>query len=178
IGTGILATAFKRDAIAEGEDAYAALVSSTTTSNRRAADVARAFDVHAATDVTGYGLLGHLLEMIGASQTAHADSSPSDVDVELDASSVPLLEGARALTEKGFAPGGSTANLAFAAPSIAFDCVDEVTRVVLADAQTSGGVLLALPPHDASAFVERFGAPAAIVGRVVSGAGRVRVTSR
>ncbi|MGZ5969220.1 MAG: selenide, water dikinase SelD, partial [Polyangiales bacterium] len=137
IGTGILATAFKRDAIAEGEDAYAALVSSTTTSNRRAADVARAFDVHAATDVTGYGLLGHLLEMIGASQTAHADSSPSDVDVELDASSVPLLEGARALTEKGFVPGGSTANLAFAAPSIAFDGVDEVTRVLLADAQTS-----------------------------------------
>jgi selenide,water dikinase len=131
--------------------------------------------VHAATDVTGYGLLGHLLEMIGASQTAHADSSPSDVDVEIHASAVPLLEGARAFAEKGFVPGGSSANLAFAAPSIAFEGVDELGRVLLADAQTSGGLLLAFPPSDAARFVERFGAPAAIVGRVHPGTGRVRV---
>jgi selenide,water dikinase len=175
LGTGILATAFKRDAIASGDEAYEALVSSTTTSNRRAAETARELDVHAATDVTGYGLLGHLLEMIGASQTAHADSAPSDVDVVIDASSVPLLPSARTLAEKGFVPGGSTANLAFAAPSIAFEGVDDIAKVLLADAQTSGGLLLALPENEARSFVDRFGAPAAVIGHVRSGAGRIRV---
>jgi selenide,water dikinase len=88
-----------------------------------------------------------------------------------------LLEGARALADKGHVPGGSTANLSFAAPSLTFDGVDDVTRLLLADAQTSGGLLLAIPRADAEAFVARYGAPAAIIGEVVSGDGRVRVTS-
>ncbi len=166
IGTGVLATAFKRDALRDDAPAYAAMLASMTTTNRRAAEVARSLAVHAATDVTGYGLLGHLLEMLG-------DLS---VDAELSAASVPLLPDARRLAGEGLVPGGSRANLAFAEPRCDFDpSLDEITSLLLADAQTSGGLLLAMPAEDAERFVSTFGAPAAIVGTIRPGTGRVLV---
>lgn len=166
IGTGVLATGFKRSVFGESDDAYATMVESMGTSNGRAAEVARSLDVHGATDVTGYGLLGHLLEMLGA----------LDLDAELSADAVPLLPRARELAEQGTVPGGSTANLAFVAPRVDFaESVPEVLRKLLADAQTSGGLLLAMSPEDARTFVTRFGAPSAIVGSVQPGSGRVRV---
>lgn len=163
LGTGILATAFKRDALDAAS--YEAMVSSMTTSNRRAADLARPREVHAATDVTGYGLLGHLLEMLGA----------NDTDATLDAALVPLLASARALAEQGFVPGGSAANLTFVTPRVDF-AVDELTQRLLADAQTSGGLLLAMPRADAESYVAEHGAPAAIIGSIAAGSGRVRVS--
>ncbi len=162
IGTGVLATAFKRDALAP--EAYEAMVASMSESNRRAADLARALEVHAATDVTGYGLLGHLLEMLGG----------NDVDATLEAAAVPLLPNVRALIEGGFVPGGSGANLAFVAPRVDFT-VDDTTQKLLADAQTSGGLLLAMPRLIAEGYVAAYGLPAAIIGSIASGSGRIRV---
>lgn len=170
LGTGVIATARKRDAIDEQHEALLAAIASMVTTNRRAADHARPFEVHAATDVTGFGLLGHLLEMLATPEGA------SDVDVELDAHEVPLLPHAHALAASGQVPGGSKANLEFVAPRVQFaDGVDEATRLLLADAQTSGGLLFALPAAEAQRLVTAIGAPCAIVGRVRAGEGRVRV---
>ncbi len=169
LGTGILATAFKRDAFGETDERYQAMVGSMTTSNRRAAALARPLAVHGATDVTGYGLLGHLLETL-------ADGA---LDAELDADAVRVLPGVRALIEGGFVPGGTAANLAFVAPKVRFSAeVDATTQKILADAQTSGGLLLALPPADAERFVAEFGEPSAVVGRLVPGSGMVAVGRR
>jgi len=166
LGTGIVATAFKRDAVSIDDEPYRAAVASMTTSNRRAMEIATPLDVHSATDITGYGLLGHLLEMLGA----------LDLDAELSSANIPILPGARSFAEKGMVPGGSTANLSFAAPRCAFDDgVDAITRTLLADAQTSGGLLIALPPTDAENFVRSFGAPSAIIGSIANGSGRVIV---
>jgi selenide,water dikinase len=174
LGTGVIATARKRDAIDEQHEALVAAIASMVTTNRRAADHARPFDVHAATDVTGFGLLGHLLEML--TSPASPTAPDGDVDVELDARAVPLLPHAHALATSGQVPGGSKANLDFVAPRVRFDdAVDDATRLLLADAQTSGGLLFALPPDDARRLVAVLGAPCAIVGRVCAGDGRVRV---
>jgi selenide, water dikinase len=161
IGTGILATAFKRDALSP--EGYEAMVTSMSTSNRRAAELARGLEVHAATDVTGYGVLGHLLEMLGA----------NDVDVELHVDKIALLPHVHELIAKGFVPGGSTANLAFVKDRVEFT-VEEPMQILLADAQTSGGLLIAMPRDVAEAYVAAFGPPAAIVGTVRAGSGRVR----
>ncbi len=167
LGTGILATAYKRDAIDASDPAYLAMVGSMTTSNRRAAEQARSFEVHGATDITGYGLLGHLCEMLG----------DTTLDASIDARAVHLLPRARELVEGGFVPGGSVENLSFVAPRVDFaDAVDGTLRTLLADAQTSGGLLLCMPPADADRFVAGFGEPAAVVGALVSGTGRVRVS--
>lgn len=159
LGTGILATAFKRDTLAPAT--YDAMVASMTTSNRRAAELARAREVHAATDVTGYGLLGHLLEMLGG----------NDVDVTLRSDSIPVLPDVQPWIDRGFVPGGSEANLKFVA-----DRVDgALPGIILADAQTSGGLLLAMPRSEAQRYVAAYGAPATIIGEVTAGSGRVRV---
>lgn len=161
LGTGIIATAIKREGATAQE--VEAAVSSMTTLNAAAAEAAREAGVRAATDVTGFGLLGHLTQMLKASNCA----------AELDAASVPLLPGARALAERGFVPGGTKRNLA-AAANVSFEGgVDETTRILLADAQTSGGLLLAVNPDAADQLVAdllRGGAPtAATVGTVVAG---------
>jgi selenide,water dikinase len=165
LGTGVLATAFKRDAIRVGDEPYEAMVASMSTSNRRAAELAHNLEIHAATDVTGYGLLGHLLEMLG-------DQS---VDVELAASAVQLLPGARAFVDKGMLPGGSAANLEFVKERVEFGSTAESLAKLLADAQTSGGLLLAMPRDLAAGYVAAYGPPSSVIGHVVPGTGRVRV---
>ncbi len=168
LGTGVLATAFKKSAFKEGDAPYEEMVTSMSTSNRRASELAHALEIHAATDVTGYGLLGHLLEMLGG----------REVDAELDASAVPLLTGAHAFAEKGMVPGGSAANLAFVAERVDFaNDVEEPIRELLADAQTSGGLLLAMPREIAAGYAAAYGAPSAVIGTVAAGTGRVRVTA-
>ncbi len=166
LGTGILATAYKRDAIAADHPAFVAATTSMSTSNRRAADAARPLDVHAATDVTGYGLLGHLLEMLGG----------LDVDAVLDAAAPAFLPHVRALALAGNVPGGSTANLEFVGPRCTFeDEVDATSRLLLADAQTSGGLLIALSPADAERYLRAYGEPARVIGNIAAGSGRVSI---
>ena len=144
IGTGILTTARRSDRI--GEDALREAIASMLVLNRAAADALVAVDVHAATDVTGYGLLGHLREMLGS---AHLGAA-------IDARSIPLFAGALELARAGIAPGGTRDNLAQAldAGTLFDPGVEEAMRLLLADAQTSGGLLLAIAASDAQRYCD------------------------
>ena len=159
IGTGVVATAHKRGAAAP--DVLAATVDSMTTLNAAASEAALAAGVVAATDVTGFSLLGHLHRMLRASGAAAVVS----------AAAVPLLPGARELTAAGYVSGGTRNNMAYLEPwvSISADVPDDVA-VLLRDAQTSGGLLLATSSPDAlTAELSRRGTLAAVVGQVVAG---------
>jgi selenide,water dikinase len=160
VGTGVVATAHKRGAAAP--DVLAAAVASMTTLNAAASEAGRAAGVTAATDVTGFSLLGHLHRMLRASGASAAVS----------AAAVPLLPGARELTAAGYVSGGTRHNMAYLEPwvSIAPEVPDEVA-VLLRDAQTSGGLLLASPSPDALvAELARRGTLAAVIGQVTAGA--------
>jgi selenide,water dikinase len=169
LGTGVVSTAVKRG-VAPAE-VYAEAVRSMTTLNRAACDAMRAVGshVHAATDVTGYGLLGHLHEMTDGSR----------VGAVIQANAVPMLLGARTLAAQGVIAGGSKANLALAETFTDFGPrVDEVTRTLLADAQTSGGLLMAVDAKGAFALADALkskGTLAAEIGEIVTGAGRIEV---
>ena len=167
IGTGVVATAHKRGAAPA--DVLAAAVASMTTLNAAASEAALAAGVTAATDVTGFSLLGHLHRMLRASGAAAVVS----------ASAVPLLPGALDLTEAGYVSGGTRNNMAYLEPWVSIPAsVPEPVAVLLRDAQTSGGLLLATPSPDAMmAELAARGAPAAVVGRVTAGEpGRIEVT--
>jgi selenide,water dikinase len=172
IGTGILSTALKRDALLETGMAEAVRV--MTTLNDGASRAALAIGVSAATDVTGFGLLGHLGNILRA----------SEVGAELAFDEIPLLAHARNLAARGIVPGGTQRNFEAVASSVEWaDDIEPADRLLLADAQTSGGLLLAVPPENEAALVEALrtaGTPAAaVIGRLTDGpAGTVRVTKR
>jgi len=166
IGTGVVATAHKRGA-ASGE-ALAAAVASMTALNAAASEAALGCGVVAATDVTGFSLLGHLHRMLRA----------SDCSAVLAAGSVPLLPGALELTSAGYVSGGTRNNMAYLEPWATFSPeVPESVAGLLQDAQTSGGLLLATPSPDALvADLGRRGAIAAVIGRIDAGeAGHIEV---
>lgn len=159
IGTGIISTALKHEAV--GENALAASTASMCVLNREAAAVAATFGAHAMTDVSGFGLLGHLEEMVrasGCSATVFADA-------------VPALPSVLDLVSSGHVPGGTRRNLEALEGEVVWETdVETATRFLLADAQTSGGLLIAVPPEDERAIREALsaaGAPAAAtVGRL------------
>ena len=160
VGTGILTTARKRDVI--DDDALAPAIASMVGLNDRAARAMLAHGVHGATDVTGYGLVGHGGEMARASGVALA----------LDARSVPLFDGVLALIEAGAVPGGTRDNLAEHARFTTYArTVDEAHRIVLSDAQTSGGLLMAIPREGAQRVLDDLSdlGNAAVVGEVLDG---------
>jgi len=161
LGLGVISTAIK--AGVAPPEVVAAAVGTMTSLNAGAAEAMRATDTRAATDVTGFGLLGHLHEMLLASGTA----------AEVDANQIPLLPGARALAEAGHLPGGTRRNRRAIEAYTAFDDdVDEVTRWLLSDAQTSGGLLIASPPDTLEALQAALtarGVPGAEIGRVIEG---------
>jgi selenide,water dikinase len=128
LGIGVLNSRHK----ATGE-VFADAVATMTTLNRDAAGAALAGGARCATDVTGFGLLGHLFKLARASR----------VTAVVDAAAVPYLDGARAAVRDGFVSGGTRRNLAWVAPHSEFGSVDEEERLLLADAQTSGGLLIA-----------------------------------
>ena len=166
IGTGVVATAHKRGAAAPS--VLAAAVASMTALNAAASEAALAAGVTAATDVTGFSLLGHLHRMLRA----------SGASAVVSASAVPLLPGALELTAAGYVSGGTRNNMAYLEPwaSIA-PAVPSDVAVLLRDAQTSGGLLLATAAPDALvAELSRRDTMAAVVGQVVDGvAGRIEV---
>ena len=131
------------------------------TLNRAAMEAMEGFEIHAVTDVTGFGLLGHTFEMMAASGTT----------AEISIGQVPLLSQARRLVAEGSVPGGSRANARhLRARAAVADGVSEDDFLLVSDAQTSGGLLVALPEAQAAAYAARcleMGAPAgAVVGRV------------
>lgn len=166
LGIGVVATALKRGRL--GPEILDAAVASMTRLNAEAARVALDAGATGATDVTGFGLLGHLRTMVNA----------SGVDVDLEAAAVPLLEGARDLAAEGLVPGGSRRNLDWAAETLDAGPVDGLTVLLLADAQTSGGLLFGAAParaRDAVAALRSTGHRAAVIGRASAGPGRTRL---
>src|ERR1700761_2427412 len=168
IGTGVVATAHKRGA-APG-DVLAAAVAAMTTLNDMASEAALGAGVRAATDVTGFGLLGHLHRMLRASGVA----------AEVWAAQVPLLPGAAGLAAAGFVSGGTSANLTYLSDVTDIDPdTDPDSAVLLHDAQTSGGLLIAVPPAAVDglrADLRARGTEAALGGTVQAGeAGRIAV---
>jgi len=169
IGTGVLSTALKRDLATEADIAPA--VAAMTTLNAGAARAMLSVGVHAATDVTGFGLLGHLNSLLRASGAA----------AELASAEVPMLPLARDLAQRGAVSGGSRRNQESVAGATRFDAaVDATTRLLLADAQTSGGLLIAVPAEGLDALVAALGRErtpaAAVIGRVLAGSpGRIDV---
>jgi selenide,water dikinase len=166
LGVGVIATAMKAG---KAPDAVvAAAVASMTRLNREAAAQALHAGATGATDVTGFGLLGHLRSMAEASK----------VDVDLDVGAIPLIPGVPALVADGFVPGGTRRNLAWARERLEAGDVDEATVIVLADAQTSGGLLFGAEPvraEEAVAALRASGHAAAVIGTVVAGAGTMRL---
>jgi len=159
LGTGVISTAVKRRQ-AKPEWIEAA-VSSMATLNKSAADIGLAYDIHAMTDVTGFGMMGHAREM----------ALGSGVSLRFSASAVPLLPGALDCVESGFVPGGLKNNYDFAsccvemAPNVA-----QPLQTILYDPQTSGGLLIAVNSAEGYSLVNRLrteNIPAAIVGVVL-----------
>jgi selenide, water dikinase len=162
IGTGIVATAVKR---ADPDPAVVdAAVASMTTLNAAAADVVRDAGPHAVTDVTGFGLVGHVREV----------AAGAGLRAEIDWDAVALLPGVRELAEAGHVPGGTRTNLELASAYAEFGPgMGELDRLLACDAQTSGGLLVAVPPDRATRL------PWPIIGRLADGpAGTVLVDSR
>ncbi len=163
LGTGVVATALKRDGVSGDSTEVQAAVSSMTLLNAGASEAAVKAGVRAATDVTGFGLLGHLHRMLVASKAA----------ARIAAGAVPLLPGAPELAAAGYVSGGTQANTERmrAHASIDPDVPAELS-VLLHDAQTSGGLLLAAPPSQARGLLAELrqrGLPAAFIGEVTEG---------
>ena len=171
LGTGVVGQAIRAGTATDASVAEA--VASMTALSDRACAVGIEVGATSCTDVTGFGLLGHLGNILAA----------SSLDAVLDATAIPLLEGAHALAAAGTVPGGSKRNLKRAMETTSFDdAVDDATMLLLADAQTSGGLLLCVPEDRAADALVRLrdagSARAAIIGRLSragDGGPRIRV---
>lgn len=166
LGTGLITTAHKR--LGAGETApagrwgetFGAAVESMLRLNDAAAAAAVANGAHAATDVTGFGLAGHLHKMLRA----------SGVSATLDTGALPLLPGALDLVEAGFTPGGTQRNLDFVGDHLVGGTTAQ--RALVADPQTSGGLLISIAAQSATALVDEMrasGSPVSVIGRVDDG---------
>jgi selenide,water dikinase len=154
IGTGVIATALKRG-LAREEHVLGA-IESMLTLNRRACEAMLQGNVHACTDVSGFGLLGHAREVAAA----------SGVTLEIDSENVRFLAGAVEYAAAGALPGGLKNNREFVEPCVEMTrSIAPEVEALLYDPQTSGGLLLCLPPGAAAEFVERFD-DGYVVGRV------------
>jgi selenide,water dikinase len=160
VGTGILTTARKRDLI--DDDALAPAIVQMARLNDRASRAMLEHGVHAATDVTGYGLIGHAGEMARA----------SGVTLAIDANRVPLFEGVLDLIAQGAVPGGTRDNLADHASFTQYaETVGEAQRIALSDAQTSGGLLIAIAADGAERVLDALAdlGTVAVIGEVLDG---------
>jgi selenide,water dikinase len=168
LGTGVLATAIKGGMASP--DAEAEAIRWMTTLNRDAAEAMQEVGVNACTDITGFGLLGHALEM----------ASASGVTLELCASRIPLIPDARDLASMGMIPAGSFANRKFCERAVTVeDGVDSLQVDLFSDAQTSGGLLIAVGDDQAETLheaLERRSVPHPEIGQVAgTGTGQIRV---
>jgi len=160
IGTGVIGTAIKRGIA--NEEIIAACTQSMLQLNKEAALVLESLHVSGCTDVTGFGLMGHGREM----------ALGSNVTLEVEASSVPLLPGAIECVRAGAVPGGLRNNRDFASCVVEVAAgVDADIETLLYDPQTSGGLLVSLPESDALEFAERFSS-AVRIGRVTQPQGK------
>ncbi len=168
LGVGVLSAALKKDVL--GADGYAAMIANTTKLNKPGRLLAEMDGVHALTDVTGFGLLGHLLEL----------ARGAGLQAELDMDAIPLLPGVLQLAHDGYFTGASGRNWdAYGKDVALFDAVTPAQRALLTDPQTSGGLLVSCAPEAADEVLalfarEGFG-EAKVIGRMAQGAPRVAV---
>jgi selenide,water dikinase len=166
LGTGILTTALKRGVLSDAE--IVPTIEVMTTLNEGAARAALTQGATAATDVTGFGLIGHLQTLIDASR----------VGARIDVTRVPTLPGAVELAAQGTVPGGTIRNLE-TVPVVWTDDISEMERLLLADAQTSGGLLLAVPEARVRGLLQALAearTPACrVIGEVTGEVGVIRV---
>ena len=138
LGLGIISTAIKKGLASKKMISNA--VSIMTSLNKNAADIMMKVGVNACTDITGYGLLGHLLEMTKASK----------VSAQIDFDSIDFIDGARKLAYEDIIPGGTKRNYDFVKDSVLFsENINQAQKYLIADAQTSGGLLISAPHHKA-----------------------------
>jgi selenide, water dikinase len=169
LGLGIITTAAKRNE--DDQDAISEAITVMTTLNQHASAIMVEAGAHALTDVTGFGLLGHLRGMAAA----------STVSAQVWTDLVPCLPAARVYVERGIAPGGSHANLRFLSNWVDYDAdVTDHERLLLCDAQTSGGLLAALPGDRVAQAVRKLqaagAASTALIGSIEAGSpGRIHV---
>ena len=168
LGVGVLSAALKKGVL--GDEGYAAMIANTTKLNKPGRLLADMPGVHAMTDVTGFGLLGHLLEIARGAQ----------VHAQLDMPAIPLLPGVLQLAHDGFFTGASSRNWDAYGKDVRLDeALSPAQRALLTDPQTSGGLLVACDPaavDDVLALFAREGfADAAVVGRIDAGAAGVSV---
>ena len=170
IGTGIITTAGKQGVV--DPDVMAVAVETMAALNKPAAEAMMEVGVNSATDITGFGLLGHLRSMVRGSGVA----------AEINLSDVPILPGAKDLLASGVAPGGTHRNVSSVYDSVSWDdALTDEDRLLLCDAQTSGGLLMSVASERAAqliAALEARNAPcASIVGRIIKGpAGTIRAS--
>ncbi len=170
LGSGIACTAIKAGlAPAELVDA---VINTMTALNRKAAEVMARVGVHAATDITGFGFLGHAYEICAA----------SGVGMSIQLAMVPVIPGVWPAAAMGLVPGGARRNLAYLADKVEWQGeVSAVDRDILADPQTSGGLLMAVPAGNLEQVVSELaesGVPAAVVGEVTGRSGVIEVGGR
>lgn len=168
IGVGILTTSIKKDLLSAEEIARVTKVMATL--NKTAAETMEPYDVHACTDVTGFGLLGHATEMAKGSGTG----------ITIRSGDVPLLPRVRELAEGGSVPGGTRNNYDHVREEVSFpEDMDQTGRFILCDAVTSGGLLIAIAPQQADELLQRLqtaGVEASEIGEVTEeNAGRITV---
>jgi selenide,water dikinase len=159
IGTGVITTAVK--AGTAPDEVVAATIETMVTLNEGAARAMNRVGVHAGTDVTGFGLLGHLSEMLAASK----------VGARIESASVPLIDGLLPLAKAGSFPAGSVRNLKAVRPTIVAEGIDELTLRIFADAQTSGGMLMAVAPGHVDemlgALADEHTLAASVIGAII-----------
>jgi selenide, water dikinase len=169
LGSGVLFNANLKKRVTE--EAMQACIRALTQLNKGAAQTLRRFDVHAVTDVTGFGLAGHALEMAKASQTC----------LTLDMGALPIMEQALQMYKRGVNTGANAFNQRLVSDDIRYQRQwPEWHRQILFDPQTSGGLLAALPEHQAEALIQALGeinTPAAVaIGRVTRREGRTHLS--
>jgi selenide,water dikinase len=160
LGTGVISTAIKKKA-AEQPWINAAIASMTTLNKKAAEVISGGFAVHAMTDVTGFGLIGHAREIALA----------SSVSLRFYANRIPLLDGAMECVRAGHIPGGLKANREFAECVVGFeDGISDEMKTILFDPQTAGGLLISVAPEDATELTQTLnaaGVPAVEIGEVL-----------
>ncbi|WP_400243898.1 selenide, water dikinase SelD [Niallia sp. JL1B1071] len=158
IGVGILTTSIKRGLLTTEEIDRVTKVMATL--NKKAAEVMEAYEVHACTDVTGFGLLGHASEMAKGSNTT----------IKIASNQVPVLPRVKELAQEGVIPGGTKNNFAHLEGDVTFSSeLDEIDQLILCDAVTSGGLLISVKGNQADSLLQELvdaGVEAAIIGDV------------
>lgn len=160
IGTGVVVAGHKLRMIQK--DKYRAALDCMKVLNKKASEVMQKYEVRCATDITGFSLLGHAMQL----------ARESNVSLKFESKNIPLLEGAYNLVDTGCIPGAAFRNQAYAEKECRFDSVDYNLRMLMFDAQTSGGILMTVKPENADQIVRELNGSSnlksGIVGEVKS----------